>query len=909
MHWILLLLLLLQAAAEPVVDIPGLGTVHGVVQDSGLVDDRGDPIRIAAFLGIPFAKSRRWQVASPVTALDSPFNASVFGPGCPVANGVGLVPPDGDEVEECLTLNVFCRASVDESTCASSGGPRPVLFHLHGGAFILGSAKHPYAAPDPSRLVAATGAVYVKSQYRLGVLGFMGHPAMPREHLGQFGLQDQLMAMRWTKQHAAAFGGDPSAITASGGSAGAISLCFHITNPASKGLFRTAILQSPQCAYPFPGLDESFERSRRLARSVGCALGGARSEEIQRVVSSKAEELGVDPTVVTPELLEAVLPALAPSKDSSVPDHPLVTPTPPPSVPSPGDSVWFWLQNLLSGRSHPIGALSLAMGGSWTSIALSNGTVEPLAPAPASPLQLAAELVCMHGIDGQQVTDALPARRATFWFEGDMFFPVVNGFDTRDHPGLLLATQGLSDPDVVIVAGVQRSEGTLFSTLAYPVYASQGMILTHLASAYGEEQAKRLWATYFPPSDVELLLEGPGGMEAPEGGPSSVVELIDEEVDAAVDWTTMRHHESSTPHHGGGPTKLSLPLRLLSEALGVREWTSIAHLLSDMWRCGFLVSIRRIASVSAASSLPGFSEVDPASGEASLSQSLPGFSEVDPASGEASLSQSLPGFSGVDPASGEASLSQSPPVLRSKVYVYHMLHTPSSIRWPMHRLGAYHGSEMTIFYNASNAHPADRSVSAHMLPLLNRTLWTGTPELEGACDEFGRPSSHLETDDGAWCPVMVPYQSAVSAQSVLQARSGAAVEDHFPVSAFHIANASSSLGMAAFLHEKRGGQWVCEEVMLPIFDLLTASAPVPGQVYEPLTSRFINVVLPRSLNSVVRRPTLRMAVAGVLAAFFLALAWTCYLRPAFRRNCCPNCLCCCFCCGGCCGKCFYRPIA
>lgn len=875
----------------------------------------------------------------------------------------------------CAAINVWCVASSDGSSCADSGNAsRPVLFFLHGGAFILGSAKHPYAAPDPAALVAATGAVYVKSQYRLGALGFLAHPAMPIEGAGQFGLNDQLLAIRWTKKHAVAFGGDPDALTVSGASAGAISLCFHLSNPATKGLYRTAILQSPQCAYPFPGLEESFDRARRLARAGGCAHGGPDASRLTVTVrrAYEALELGDPeragwrlPAPVLAHALDALAASDAAEEAASTSEElnpaqtgtqtqrgaarrpPVVTPEPEASLHGPVQSAqWRWPTAEPPARDPAVaeaavskeGLVSLFLGGAYDSLPLVNGTVVPMPPAPATAPQMAAELLCMHRLSGQAVVEAMPARRATFWYEGDMFFPVVNGADAPYMPGESLARRGLADPELTLLTGTQRSEGTLFAVLAFPVFADADLILMHLRSAFGKAQSELLWQHYFPPTKEELLLEGPGGEYVAPAGPAGVAESaahlleeVEEEVAAAVGeaadramaaldgrvWRQAGRVRTRTPHHGSAPTVLSGPMHWLSNALGAHEWTAIAHLLSDVWRCGFLENTRRIAALSAAASLaraspspqngPSHSQVRGGAGD----EAEVGF-EVEVLAGGETAPGGGAAFDVREDASPLGPVG-SDELVPSRLYAYHMLHAPASVRWPGHRLGAFHGSEVPLFYNSTLVKDEDRVIAEHMLPLLNRTLWEGRPSGEGECQASGVPASGGGRGSwggqakgagraAVWCPVAVPRAAADNAAARLAGGGSFELEAPFTVGALHITGKRSSLGMRPFLHEQRDGHWVCEEVMRPLFDGTTVAGQVPGQTFEPLLARFANVALPKVAAAVVRRPTIRILVLGGLAVLLAATILGCCASSGFRRCCCFCCcssLCWCWCCCGC----------
>ncbi|MEN3748020.1 carboxylesterase family protein [Sphingomonas sp. HF-S3] len=204
---------------------------------------------VSAFLGVPFAAppvaenrwkpplaAARWQGVRRADTLPSSCRQEVtpngFGPWTHeyvVTNAVS---------EDCLYLNVWTPAK-------TAAAKLPVLVWIHGGAFSSGSASVPIY--DGSAL-AAKGIVVIAINYRLGLYGFMAHPGLTAESpagaSGNYGLLDQVAALKWIKANAAAFGGDPARITIAGQSAGAASVHHLIATPLAKGLFVRAIAQS-----------------------------------------------------------------------------------------------------------------------------------------------------------------------------------------------------------------------------------------------------------------------------------------------------------------------------------------------------------------------------------------------------------------------------------------------------------------------------------------------------------------------------------------------------------------------------------------------------------------------------------------------------------------------------------------
>jgi para-nitrobenzyl esterase len=198
---------------------------------------------VVAFKGIPYAAPPvgplRWKPPQAAAQWKDVRAASEFGAACPQ-------PPILEKMwgikyrtdEDCLFVNVWSAAG------APSEG-RPVMFWIHGGAFISGSSEG--AATDGGAL-ARQGAVVVSINYRLGPLGFLALPALSRESgrgvSGNYGLLDQIAGLEWVKRNIRVFGGDPGNVTIFGESAGAGSVAMLMASPLARGLFHKAVMQS-----------------------------------------------------------------------------------------------------------------------------------------------------------------------------------------------------------------------------------------------------------------------------------------------------------------------------------------------------------------------------------------------------------------------------------------------------------------------------------------------------------------------------------------------------------------------------------------------------------------------------------------------------------------------------------------
>ena len=149
----------------------------------------------------------------------------------------------------------------------------PVMVWLHGGSNTLGSGSQ--STYDGTSL-AAHGVIVVTINYRLGVLGFFSHPELtaesPHHSSGNYGLLDQLAALKWVKENIARFGGDPENVTLFGESAGAIDAAMLMASPLSAHLFERVISESGP---PFGvGPIETRAQAEALGESLAKAAPG-----------------------------------------------------------------------------------------------------------------------------------------------------------------------------------------------------------------------------------------------------------------------------------------------------------------------------------------------------------------------------------------------------------------------------------------------------------------------------------------------------------------------------------------------------------------------------------------------------------------------------------------------------------
>lgn len=219
----------------------GLAT-EPVKTESGRVSGAGTDVRV--FKGIPYAAAPagdlRWRPPQAPPRWDGIRDAKEFGPACPQPTLGMKLPKQG---EDCLTLNVWTPAR-------KPGEKLPVIVSIHGGGYLAGWSGLPAYDGDT---FARRGLVFVSMNYRLGALGFLAHPGLskesPEHSSGNYGLQDQIAALRWIRRNIAAFGGDPARVTIFGESAGGTSVGLLLVSPLAKGLFQRAIMESPASMY------------------------------------------------------------------------------------------------------------------------------------------------------------------------------------------------------------------------------------------------------------------------------------------------------------------------------------------------------------------------------------------------------------------------------------------------------------------------------------------------------------------------------------------------------------------------------------------------------------------------------------------------------------------------------------
>ncbi|OJV14725.1 MAG: esterase [Dyadobacter sp. 50-39] len=238
----------------------------------------GSDGRISIYKGIPFAAppvgDLRWKAPQPVKKWNGVLACDHFGPspmqGDPAPFSMWsaefLIPktPIG---EDCLYLNVWAEKQ------GKPGGKKPVLVWIYGGGFVSGGAG---CAIYDGEATAKKGVVFVSINYRVGAFGFFAHPELTKESgknaSGNYGLMDQIAALKWVKKNIAQFGGDPENVTIAGQSAGSMSVNCLVASPQAKGLFNKAIAESGAgFGRVYPSLKQAEEGGVKAAQTLGVA--------------------------------------------------------------------------------------------------------------------------------------------------------------------------------------------------------------------------------------------------------------------------------------------------------------------------------------------------------------------------------------------------------------------------------------------------------------------------------------------------------------------------------------------------------------------------------------------------------------------------------------------------------------
>ena len=243
---------------------------------------------VASWKGVPFAAAPvgalRWRAPQPTAKWSGVREATAYSSDCMQKPFGGDAAPLGTTpAEDCLYANVW------KPTAAKSA--LPVVVWIYGGGFVNGGASPPtYSGAN----LAKQGVMFVSFNYRVGRFGTFALPQLTKQDpdhglLGNYGILDQIAALKWVQRNIAAFGGDPSNVTIIGESAGGLSVHTLVTTPLARGLFQKAMVLSGGNAETKdnPSLTEVEQIYSNFARANGVSPDDPKAMDKLRALSAE----------------------------------------------------------------------------------------------------------------------------------------------------------------------------------------------------------------------------------------------------------------------------------------------------------------------------------------------------------------------------------------------------------------------------------------------------------------------------------------------------------------------------------------------------------------------------------------------------------------------------------------------
>ena len=277
------------------------GDVRGVYNQDKTVE---------VYAGIPYAKppvgDLRWKEPQPLDNWEGVKECDKFAPKSmqPASNPVmntlvdmysekGWHPdykmhPEQDMSEDSLYQNIWKPSHVSSNL--------PIFFYIHGGSLTTGSsAFSDYNGEE----MAKKGVIMITIQYRLGVFGYYAHKDLIDESTnnttGNYGLLDQIFALKWVNDNAEYFGGDKNNITIAGESAGSSSVSALCSSPLAKGLFKKAIGESSslvikRAPHTYRKMEKALETGEKIMEEQNCSsIAELRKVSAEKLVTTKYE--------------------------------------------------------------------------------------------------------------------------------------------------------------------------------------------------------------------------------------------------------------------------------------------------------------------------------------------------------------------------------------------------------------------------------------------------------------------------------------------------------------------------------------------------------------------------------------------------------------------------------------------
>jgi para-nitrobenzyl esterase len=294
------MLLVCSALAVGLVSAPAVAHNSGHGNDGHgnngpVINTREGPVRgfvkdgVYTFLGIPYAAppvgNLRWRPPQPVKHWRDTLDATTYANTCSQVTELGAFAGPSSTSEDCLYLNVFTTGSGH----GHHHGGKPVIVWIHGGGNVDGETNDYDASKLAKGGPYGTETVVVTLNYRLGLFGFLSHPAINSEgHLwGNYGILDQQAVLRWVQRNIAAFGGDPGKVALGGQSAGAVDTGANQLSPQAAGLFNRAIYESaPGFFSTMTSAATAESRGTAFATAAGCTGTGSAAATCLRNLST-----------------------------------------------------------------------------------------------------------------------------------------------------------------------------------------------------------------------------------------------------------------------------------------------------------------------------------------------------------------------------------------------------------------------------------------------------------------------------------------------------------------------------------------------------------------------------------------------------------------------------------------------
>ncbi|KZL09463.1 Para-nitrobenzyl esterase [Pseudovibrio axinellae] len=260
----------------------------------GQADKDGSQL-LSVFKGVQYGQADRWQSANLFDEyMPNGYEALQYGARCPQPIAKPKDPIRGEE--NCLYLNIWAPAEAIKNL-----SKLPVMVFFHGGGFTSGGANKTYHTKDGKLIDLYAGKAFASDQnivlvtvnYRLGVLGSLatsGPTGQEPANGGNYGLQDQQVALQWVQKHISSFGGDPTQVTVFGQSSGAMMVGLHMFSAdSSKGLFRAGIMQSAAAAYQYRNKEEGRDLFHYYLKCLRAAISNLEAAECE--VTAQLDDL------------------------------------------------------------------------------------------------------------------------------------------------------------------------------------------------------------------------------------------------------------------------------------------------------------------------------------------------------------------------------------------------------------------------------------------------------------------------------------------------------------------------------------------------------------------------------------------------------------------------------------------